>query len=170
MNTEKRKDPFVHTSCVILHNSSSRGFTLIEVLVSLAIAGIIVAVGVGAFVNWNTREALDTETGKIIALLLEARSLTTSGSDGSVFGVHFESGQTVLFRGAAYDAGSTGNRAQPLHDEVRITSVALSGGAHDVVFRKLTGATGQSGTVTLSSVRDPDNTRTITITQTGVAY
>jgi len=147
-----------------------RGFTLVEVLVAVALAGIIAAIGVASFVNWNTSEALDTETGKIIALLLEARSLTISGSDGSVAGVHFESGQAVLFRGSAYVAGSSSNRLQALHDEVRIASITLAGGGSDVIFRKLTGATSQSGTVTLSSARDAGKTRTVTITATGIAY
>jgi len=148
----------------------AKGFTVIEVLVAIALAGIIAAIGVASFVNWNTTEALDTETGKIISLLLEARSLTISGSDSSAFGVHFESGKAVLFRGSTYTPESPSNRTQALHDEVRISSIALTGGASDVVFKKLTGATAQSGTVTLVSARDAQKTRTITITLTGVAY
>ena len=147
-----------------------RGFTLVEILASLAIVGIIAAISVSSFLNFNRKEALELETGKMLSLLAEARALTLSGKDGAVFGVHFETGKAVLFKGATYSAGSAGNRELRIHDEVRLSAITLAGGATDVVFKKLTGATAQSGTLTLVSNRDATDTRTITITATGVAY
>jgi hypothetical protein len=118
----------------------------------------------------NSREAVELETAKILSLLAEARALTISAKGGTVYGVHFESQKEVLFSGAAYPAGNPSNRVRPVHDDVRISSILLSGGGSDVVFNKFTGATSQSGTLTLTSVRDAAETKTITITATGVAY
>lgn len=151
-------------------NGSTEGFTLIEVLVSIAILGIITAIGVSSFINFNKREALEVESGKLIALISQARTETLSAKDGSAYGVHFETGKVVLFKGTVYSAGAATNRVQTLNDEVKISAITLTSGAVDVLFKKLSGATLQTGTVTLASIRDTSDTRVITITGTGVAY
>lgn len=146
------------------------GFTLIEVLVSVAIVGLIATISVASFSTFEKKEALETDTGKVLALLAEARTQTLSAKDGAYFGVHFEATRAVLFKGGTYSAGSADNQAHPFDDEVTLASTTLSGGGSEVIFKRLTGATSQSGTITLASVRDAGTTRIITIAGTGVAY
>lgn len=141
-----------------------------EVLVSLAIVGIVAALGAASFISFNTKEALETESGKLVSLLSEARTLTLSAKDESVFGVHFETEQSVLFRGSSYSAGSADNKIQAVQPDVKISSISLGGGGAEVVFNKRTGATAQSGTITLTSVRDESASTTVTVTGTGVTY
>ncbi|HEY4508129.1 MAG TPA: prepilin-type N-terminal cleavage/methylation domain-containing protein [Candidatus Paceibacterota bacterium] len=150
--------------------NASRGFTLVEVLVSLAVLAIISVIGLNSFSTVNTGKALDIETEKVISLIAKARALTLSAKDGAAYGVHFEERKTVLFKGPTYSAGASGNQEQALNDAVRISAVALTGGGAEVLFAKLTGATAQSGTVALAAVRDASKTRVITIAATGVAY
>ena len=147
-----------------------KGFTLIEILFSLAIVGILVAVGITAFSTQNRGEALQLEADKIVSLISAARADTLAARNGNQYGVHFEEQRVMFFTGAAYNAGATGNRAQALHREVKISAIALLGGGSETVFQKLTGKTAQSGTVTLSLVSDTSNTKVITIAGTGVAY
>ena len=76
----------------------------------------------------------------------------------------------VLFKGAGYSSGAQDNISLTLNEEVKISAIALTGGGSDVVFKKLTGATTQNGTVTLASIRDGTKTKVITIEATGIAY
>ncbi|MEK7208223.1 MAG: prepilin-type N-terminal cleavage/methylation domain-containing protein [Patescibacteria group bacterium] len=156
-----------------LHSSDShrgKGFTIVEVLIVLAIVAVIAAFSVSSLVNFNAEEALIAETEKVLSLLTRARSQTLSAKEASVYGVHFEERKAVLFRGASFSAGAAGNQAQTLNDAVKIASIVLAGGGAEVVFQKLTGAAAQSGTITLASVRTPSDTKVITIAATGVAY
>lgn len=148
----------------------NRGFTVIELLLSLAIIAVISAIGISAMSPVNTDKALITETEKVLSLIVKARSETLAAKEGSVYGVHFEERQAVLFKGLTYSAGATGNQIQTLHDEVKISVFALSGGGSEVIFSKLTGATTQSGTVTLTTLRDAGKTKVITISSTGAVY
>lgn len=147
-----------------------KGFTLIEVLIALAIVAVIAAVGVTSLSNFNAQEALSVETVKVISLLSKARSQTLSAKGGNAYGVHFEERKAVLFKGAVYSASDPNNQTQVLHTEVKISALSLLGGGSEVVFKKLTGGTAQSGTVTLSLARNPSVTKLITIAGTGIAY
>ena len=76
----------------------------------------------------------------------------------------------MLFSGASYDPNDASNEILSINSEVRISAFALTGGGGEALFKKLSGATDQSGTVTLALVRDPSKTRVITIAPTGLAY
>lgn len=148
----------------------SKGFTLIEVLVSLAILAVIATLGAVSFSGANTDRALTIEVEKTLTVLAKARSQTLAAKDGAVYSVHFEERKEVLFRGSVYSAEAATNQAQALNTAVKISALALAGGGSEVVFQKLTGATAQSGTITLAAVRDAGKTKVITITATGIAY
>lgn len=147
-----------------------KGFTVIEVLISLAILSVISVVGVMSLSGFNADHALRSEVLKTLSLLAKARTLTLSAKEGSAYGVHFEERKAVLFKGQSYSAGALGNQEQALNDVVKISAVTLTGGGTAVVFQKLTGATAQSGTITLAAVRDTSKTTVITIAGTGVAH
>src|SRR3989338_480025 len=76
-----------------------RGFSLVEVIISLAIVAVVSAIGVMSLSNFNRSEALTIETEKVISLISKARSLSLAAKDDAVYGVHFEERKTVLFRG-----------------------------------------------------------------------
>lgn len=151
-------------------NGSTTGFTIIEVILSLAIVVIVAGVTVSSLSRVNQDKALTLEAQKVISLLVKARSETLSAKGDSAYGVHFEERKAVLFKGSSYSAGASTNEMQPLNDAVKISSVTLTGGGADVLFKKLTGTTAQSGSVTLSLVRMASSTKIITITGTGIAY
>ena len=153
-----------------LHYSSSTGFTLLEMLLSVGIITIISVIGVSSFLNINRDRALTAEVEKVLSLIAKARTFTISEKDGGAYGVHFEQGKAVLFLGPTYNAGAGSNQAQTVNGAVRISAISLSGGGSEVLFRKLTGTAVQSGTITIALVKDPSVTKVITIALTGVAY
>ncbi len=147
-----------------------KGFSAIELLLSIAIIAVISAIGISSLSAVNTDKALITETEKVLSLIAKARSLTLAAKESSAYGIHFEERKAVLFKGLVYSAGATGNQVQVLHDEVKISALALASGGTEVTFSKLTGATTQSGTITLATLRDAGKTKVITITATGNVY
>lgn len=141
-----------------------------EVFLALSIAALISVIGFNSFSNLNTDKALEIEAEKTISLIAKARALTLSAKEEAAYGVHFEERKTVLFKGASYSTGASGNQVQLLSDAVKISAVALTGGGSEVHFKRLTGTAAQSGTITLASVRDDGKTKVITIAVTGVAF
>lgn len=145
-------------------------FSLIELIISIAIVAVISVAGIVSFSNTNREEALQLETGKVLSLLEKARAETLSGKSGIAYGVHFEESRAVLFSGSVYSSTDPRNTAQTLHPEIRISSISLAGGGSNVLFSRLSGATAQSGTVRLSARSNANASSTITIASTGVAY
>ena len=142
---------------------------MIEILVTFAIIAVIATLGVAHIGTLNERKALSLEAEKALSLLGRARGETLAGKSGLAYGVHFEETKAVLFRGAAYSAGAPGNEEQILHSAVKVAAVALAGGGSEVKFKKLTGATAESGTVTLALVSNGSSTVVITVAATGLA-
>src|SRR3989344_2329202 len=123
---------------------NQKGFTLLEILMAIAIATIVITIVVFSFSKLNSSQALE-RTGDLIASVLdEARSLTLSGSEDSQYGVHFEDDQIVLFKGTSYSPGSASNLVTDLNDFVEIGDIELSGGGDEVIFKRLTGYTDQA--------------------------
>ena len=153
-----------------LCRARQQGFTLIEVMITLAIATILCVTTLSSLLHVNAADALRTEKEKILSLIVDGRSRTISARNASVYGIHFEERKVVLFKGTSYNAGAAGNEVQSLHDAVKVSAITLSGGGSEVLFKKLSGGTTQIGTIRLSSISDANASTTITISGTGTAY
>lgn len=149
--------------------SSRRGFSLVEILIVLAVVGIIALVVTGAFSKAAGREALDKETAIALSLIEQARNQTLSAKNAAAYGVHFETTKAVLFAGSSYSASNSSNVVEPINPLVQISAVSLKGGGNEVIFKRLTGETDQNGTITFSLVSSPAQAETITIFGTGLA-
>ncbi|MEK7194328.1 MAG: type II secretion system protein [Patescibacteria group bacterium] len=146
----------------------TKGLTLIEVLIVIAVALILLAFIVVPFKRMNDTQALSKETQNVISIINQARSQTLSSKGGIVHGVHLESSQVVLFGGPTYVPSDPNNASIPLHALVSISNINLSGGAIDIVFNRLTGTTAVSGTITLSLIASSTQSKLITVTSTGI--
>ena len=144
-----------------------KGFTIIESLIGIAIIAIVATMFVSVFGIFRQSSDLTEAHSTIIGILQDARSRTLASESNSIYGVHFEQTQTVLFRGGTYDSSATSNEPYRLPTTVTISAISL-GGPSDVVFTRLIGTTTASGTITLQSIADSTATRTVTIFSTGV--
>lgn len=152
-----------------MNDSQQKGFTLIEILVVITILVTLSAISVTVFSKFSTSRVLVGSVQTVLSILDEARTLTLASKDGYQYGVHFETAKVVLFKGTIYSSSDPDNDVMVLHTAVEISNITLTGSGSDVVFSRLTGTTGQNGTVRLSLVSDSTSSSTINIQTTGIA-
>lgn len=145
-----------------------KGFTLMETLMVIAIAGIAVTIVTLSLSKINSSKALDTDVSLVVSVLNEARSMTLSSVDALQYGVNLQDSQVVLFSGSSYSTSSPSNVFTTLNSLVGIRNISLSGGGTSVVFQRLTGETSQSGTLEVYLRSATTSYKTVTINSTGV--
>jgi len=122
---------------------SNRGFTLMEVLIVMALLGIIFSLA--AFINLDAYRgsSFRNERDTLVGVLEEARSQAMNGicvggscTDSKPYGVHITSTNYTIFQGATYATRDT------TYDDVvaigPLVSIA-SGSFTDVIFAQLSG-------------------------------
>ena len=145
-----------------------KGLTVMEMLVVMAVLGMVTAITIGGFLMFKRGSELDSASENLLSLLLEARSKTLSSKDSSSWGVRFETNRAILFKGTIFVDGAADNNVIAMPPSAEIATIALNGGGQNVVFKRLTGETDQYGALTLRLGYDASYTKTITILQTGI--
>ena len=145
-----------------------RGFTLLELVVGIAILFILLLVGVWHWGSISREQALSKDRLTLMSLFEEARSLAVSSKSNSAYGINFSSTTAIVFQGNPYNGSNTVLNTYGLNNLVQISAVNLSGGGFNVYFERLTGNTGQSGSIKLSLINDANSSSTITILGSGI--
>jgi prepilin-type N-terminal cleavage/methylation domain-containing protein len=125
-----------------------RGFTLIEILIVIAIIGTLIAVVLPSFGSFRTRQSLKNTQDLAVSYLTEARSRTLAGVAGGTYSVRFETDRLVLFSGNVYDADDAANEYASYDAPTTLSDISLAGGGRVISFDRLTGATDEHGTLT----------------------
>jgi prepilin-type N-terminal cleavage/methylation domain-containing protein len=146
----------------------NKGVSLVELLVVIAVSGLLIGM------LFNSRgmseiKALDAGAEVATAVLNQARSLTLSSKSRTAYGVHVASTTLTIYLGPTYSLGSAGNKVTDMHGAVGIRSVLLGGGGQDILFKRLTGETDNSGTFEVYLLSDPTRYKTISVGVTGVS-
>lgn len=145
-----------------------KGFTIIEIVIVIAIIVVVSALIIDSFPRLNASQALSKDTAGLIAVLNQARTETLSSRNDSTYGVHISTNQLTLFMGSSYVVGDSNNVDIPFNSQVMVGSYSLQGGGSDIVFNRLTGETSQYGSITLRLVSDATQTKTVNISATGI--
>ena len=140
--------------------TNTRGFTLIEVLLSVVLIAFITGVSVPIYRSYLVKNNLDTATMIFVQSLRRAQGLSQAGEGDTTWGVNIETGLITVFKGASYAARDT------TYDETFTIadSIGISG-VQEIVFSKMYGEPQTTGSVTLSS--DMGHSKTITINGKG---
>lgn len=146
---------------------NNKGFTLMEVLMVIAIFTIIASITFYFFGGFNKREVLEKDVNSLTALVRNARLLSVASKNASPFGIHLESDKAVLFEGNSYVMGGPNEKILEFSREIYMSAYSINNGDADIVFARLTGETLNYGTIKLSTKDDSAST-TITILRTGV--
>jgi prepilin-type N-terminal cleavage/methylation domain-containing protein len=140
---------------------SLQGFTLIEVMLSMACIAIIAGMSIPAYNAFQVKNDLDTAAVSLATSLRRAQALAQSRSGDSMWGVYAATGSILIYKGSSYATRDTSQ------DEVTtISPVITISGLKEVTFGKVWGVPVVTGTTTLMSLRN--DTRTITINQKGM--
>lgn len=124
----------------------TKGFTLIEISISLFIMLLIFGLAVFSYSDFRVKSSLDSTAQEIITNLRIARSKTLASENSSSYGIHFDSASYVLFPGSVYDPNNNLNEVFSLPSFLEIVNVDLTG-FPDVIFERVTGRTNNFGSV-----------------------
>lgn len=141
---------------------SARGFTLIEVLLSVAIISLITGMSLPILASFNDRNDLDLTAQGIVSQLRRAQTYARGTNGDSQWGVHAQNGGAVLFKGSSYATRDT-SYDEPTTISPTVTVTGLS----EFLFAKLDGTPSTTGSVTLTNT-NTNETRTITINAKGM--
>lgn len=123
---------------------SVTGFTLLELLIVIAIVSVLATAGVVTYANSQRKVVLTTSAEHISSVLRLARQRAVGQEQGLEWGVHFENpaggaGFYEIFKGASYSTSSVTEKFF-LQSPV-IFSQPASGNSINVIFSKRTGTT-----------------------------
>jgi prepilin-type N-terminal cleavage/methylation domain-containing protein len=112
---------------------TSRGFTLLELLLSVALVGIVFGMSVVLYQNVPYQNDLDIAVQSAREVLLEASRYAAASYDDSEWGAYFMTGSATLFKGSSYNT-----RDVSFDETVDLSGIAVSGSS-EYVFNKKTG-------------------------------
>ncbi len=137
----------------------SKGFTLIEVILSISVIVLIFGISAPIYQDYQIRNNVDTTIGTIVENLRRAQVLSEAVDGDSTWGVNIASDTITLFKGAGFATRDVD------FDEVSDMPAIISAtGLTEIVFSKLDGFPNSAGILTLSTA---GNIRTISINEKG---
>lgn len=140
---------------------SARGFTLVEILVVLAIFALLVGVGVTFSIDAYRGNIFRSERGVLVSVLERARSRAITNYQQSSWGVCYIAPNYVIFKGVTCTSGTDTVPANQT-----IAAASSFGSFPTIVFSQLAGTT-TGASITLMDGVSAVNTSTITINNEG---
>lgn len=151
-----------------MRTRGENAFTLIEIVIVIAIMFLLVVGLTAAFTSFTKGNALSGAALNALSLLEKARSQTLASIGDTQYGVHFDASSMTLFAGS-YNQNAAGNVVFPYDSRVTMSNISLSGAGSEVTFKRLSGTTDQSGTITFSLPKSPTvPAKVITVSNSGL--
>lgn len=138
-----------------------KGFSLIEVLLSMTLIGVLAGVSLPIYNTFVVRNDLDLTTQQIANALRRAQTYARGMEEDSAWSVRIESSAATLFKGTNF-----ATRTTSFDEPTPISSSTSVSGLTEVQFAKLTAAPNTTGTIQLTSASG--DSRTITINAKGM--
>ncbi|HEU5114487.1 MAG TPA: prepilin-type N-terminal cleavage/methylation domain-containing protein [Candidatus Paceibacterota bacterium] len=145
-------------------NTRKRAFTLVELIISVGILGLLLALAVQSFSNFSRVQSLAASATALAEALRDARARTLASVSASQYGVKVDANQFILFKGSSFASSTAGNEtfAFPY-------PVAASSSIWTFTFTRVTGNSSASGTIDLYLPGLPGSQKkTVSIQTTGL--
>lgn len=110
-----------------------RGFTLLELLLSIAIIGLLAGLSVPVYQSLQTNRTADSERDQVVALVRRAQVRARAGDQNTDWGVFITSDRATLFQGNDFL-----NRDADF-DEVVMFSNMTAEPDSEIIFENITG-------------------------------
>jgi prepilin-type N-terminal cleavage/methylation domain-containing protein len=137
------------------------GFTLIEVLLSVSIIGMLAGISLPVYESFIRRNDLDLASQQLAATLRRAENYARSVKQDSSWSVEVQGSVVTLFQGTNFVSRNT------IYDETfDIPASITPSGLSEVQFAKFTATPNTTGSITLSSTTN--STRTVTLNAKGM--
>ncbi|MBI1838960.1 MAG: prepilin-type N-terminal cleavage/methylation domain-containing protein [Candidatus Colwellbacteria bacterium] len=114
---------------------SLTGFSLIELLVVVAIFAVISSLGLAIGLNFYRGYVLNSERNIFVSILTKTRSKAVSNINQSPEGVFINSGNYTIFQGSSY-----ASRNQAYDEVISINPSVTPSGLGEIVFGQLSGS------------------------------
>ena len=151
--------------------TKSAGFTLLELLLTIAILAVVAIFGSINLINYYSRQNLNLTVDEIIAFLRDAQNRSITQESGDQWGVHFSNTTSTknfqLFHGPDFASGTLA-MSRDLRVGVQFVAPA-AGTSTDIIFSKVTGYPNATTSIVLILGNNPNQAYTITINAVGVA-
>lgn len=136
------------------------GFTLVEVLLSVGILGILATLTLPVYNMFAQRNDLDLAGQQLVGALRRAQIYARGMEDDSAWSVRVDATTVTLFKGTSF-----GTRDTTADETFSVPGTVTPSGLSEVQFSKFSAAPNTTGTITLTS--NASDTRTITINAKG---
>lgn len=136
------------------------GFTLLELILSIAVVAILAGIAIPIYQSFQTRNDLDIAIVEIAQTIRRSQILAQAVDGDISWGTYIQPGSITLFKGTSYVA-----RDSNFDELFSIPDSVTPSGLSEIVFTKFTGLPQATGTTTLTS--NINETRSITINAKG---
>jgi len=136
-----------------------KGFSLIEILIALAIVAIFSTISISSYQSLNARNNLNIAVIDVVEFIRNAKVMAEDGKYDSNIGVHFAEGSVIIFSGDSYSSRNT------LNDQILNLPRGVNiSGVSDIIFTKITGKTSNTGDLIVANI---SGNKTLTINSYG---
>ncbi len=147
--------------------SKNSGFTITELVLVMAIALILMAIGSIAFIRPQQKANLDGVLNTLVSDIKSQQTRAMSGDSLSNFGLHLEANKYTLFEGSSYSLNDPNNFIVLVEDPISLTTITFAN--QDIIFQKGSGEvifTGTQNTFIVDNTSGSDEVK-ITINKYG---
>jgi prepilin-type N-terminal cleavage/methylation domain-containing protein len=152
-------------------SKNQSGFSLLEVLLTIAVLSILMSVSFGLYSNFSQGIELESAAKTIISDLKNARAKSMAGEDGFKWGIHFVNATSSYYEffetPTDYFSSSSTIRETTYLPGIIIFSVPPSASSTDIIFDRILGTVATSTSITISSQGTP---RVINVSPLGNIY
>ncbi len=136
------------------------GFTTIEIIIAICVIAVLGGVVIADFISIKNKTNLDSARDEFSQVLRTAQGKSLGSENAFQYGVYINTGispnQYVLFKGPNYSSRDI------TYDQIKSLPVNVQfyvnlGGASEIDFERLTGASDQSGIISLTNSSGTDN-------------
>lgn len=128
------------------------GFTFVEMTIVLSILITIIGLAALNLLQARQQASINTTIATLVSDLRAQQLKAMTGETQSTgvsdsYGVHFDQGQYVLFKGTTYATASATNQTIPLDNSLQFTTTSI-----DMIFTKPSGQLSGSNSATLYDI------------------